>query len=332
MRAGLLELLRCPRCRADRSFRCSATEQSEREIVTGSLECEHCGQLASIQRGVVDLLPDPEETVRLEAAGLERFAEVMRADGWDRERVLALPDGDGEYWLGQRMAVDRLLELVDPPAGASLLDVGANTCWASNLFAQRGLDVIALDITTTELQGLHTAEWWFEANGVHFERILSTMVEPAIASGSLDYVFCSVVLHHNRKPELHRTLAELHRVLKPGGVLMVTSEPLRFLTDLKRDHGDEVAEYEGNENVYFAWEYIRAARRAGFAVEALVPDWPTLTGAPLAAEPGASAAARAKVRLLDLVRRSRLGMGMLHRKAMLFGPDHTLSLLCRKAA
>src|SRR2546423_2024106 len=219
MREPLLELIRCPRCRAERSFVLSVDERDEREVRTGSLSCSSCGHVAAVSEGIVDLMPDPPEIVRREAAGLERFADVMRADGWDRSRVLRLPHDPLEYWQGQKAAMEHLLATVELRPGSTLLDVGSNTCWASNAFASRGLDVIALDISTAEMQGLHTADWWFDANGVYFERVLSTMFDPAMASESLEYVFCCEVLHHNEKPELARTLHELHRVLKPGGLL-----------------------------------------------------------------------------------------------------------------
>src|SRR3954471_13385021 len=188
MRESLVERLRCPKCRAERSFSVDADGRDEREIRSGSLTCSACGFVASISRGVVGLMPDPPDFVRREAAGLERFADTMRADGWDRERVLRLPDDSLEYWQGQKAAMEHLLSTVDFEPGRSLLDVGSNTCWASNVFASRGLEVIALDISTAEMQGLDTADWWFEANGVYFERVLSTMFDPSIASGSLDYV------------------------------------------------------------------------------------------------------------------------------------------------
>src|SRR5256885_2620469 len=145
MRESLLDRLRCPRCRAERSFSLDARERSPGEVRSGSLTCASCGFVASIARGVVDLMPDPPEFVRREAAGLERFADTMRADGWDRERVLRLPDDPLEYWQGQKAAMEHLLSCVEFPPGASVLDVGSNTCWASNAFASRGLDVIALD-------------------------------------------------------------------------------------------------------------------------------------------------------------------------------------------
>ena len=152
--------------------------------------------------------------------------------------------------------------------GQRLLDVGSNTCWASNIFAREGLEVIALDIATTQLQGLSTADLFFEAGDVYFERALSVMYDPAIASESLDYVFCCEVLHHNDLANLRRTLRELYRVLRPGGRLIVINEPLRFLLHPKLNHAEEVADFEGNEHVYFAHSYVLAARAAGFDIRA----------------------------------------------------------------
>src|SRR4051794_29714478 len=330
MRESLVEQLRCPRCRAERSFSVDADGRDEREIRGGSLTCSACGFVASISRGVVDLMPDPPEFVRREAAGLERFADTMRADGWDRERVLRLPDDPLEYWQGQKAAMEHLLDSVPFSPGQTLLDVGSNTCWASNIFAAHGLEVIALDISTAEMQGLYTAEWWFDSNDVYFERALSTMFDPAVASESLDFVFCCEVLHHNAKQELRRTLAELHRVLKPGGLLIVLSEPLRFPTNLKRDHGEEVAQFEGNENVYFFHEYVLAARRAGFDVEIVEPRTPAFTGQPLWLTADSSALGSAKVFAQQLLRRSKAGRKALLGYTMLLGPDAPLGMLCRK--
>ena len=37
-------------------------------------------------------MPQPPGHVAREAAGLGRFAEHMRADGWDRDTIRRLPD------------------------------------------------------------------------------------------------------------------------------------------------------------------------------------------------------------------------------------------------
>jgi 2-polyprenyl-3-methyl-5-hydroxy-6-metoxy-1,4-benzoquinol methylase/uncharacterized protein YbaR (Trm112 family) len=331
MRESVLPLLRCPRCRAERTLELSQeNERDEREVRSGSLTCRSCGHVLAIEHGVVDGLFDPPDYIRREAAGLERFADLMRSDGWDRERVLRLPDEPSDYWRGHRMGIDHLIETFEFEAGATLVDVGSNTCWASNVFAQQGLNVIALDIATHEMQGLRTADWWFDENGVYFERLLGDMADPPLATESADYVFCAEVLHHNKPPELRRTLRELHRVIKPGGLLFALSEPLRYPTDRKLDTGAEVAEFEGNENIYYAHEYVLAARRAGFGVELLEPRIPLFTGQPLWLTGDSSVLGSAKVFGQHLLRLSRPGRKLLLAKLMLWGPDAPLGMVCRK--
>lgn len=306
----MLDLLRCPRCRAERPFSLHTDESSEAEVRSGSLTCGACGAVYAVAGGIVDLLADAPEYVRAEAAGLERFAEVMRRDGWDRARVLRLPDEDLPYWRGQRAAIDHVLRHPALRPGGTIVDVGSNTCWASNLLARAGLQVVALDIARTQMQGLETADWWFEDGGVYFERLLSMMNDNALASESMDHAFCCEVLHHNDVPNLRATFAELHRVLRPGGTLFVVNEPMRFLLNRKRDHGEEVAEFEGNEHVYHLHEYVLAARSAGFVVER---PWRTRVD-------------RAPSRLRRASRAARFGWYSVVRG------DPSLYLTCRKTA
>lgn len=275
MRASLLPLLRCPCCGAERSLEMIVRVSDAHEVREGDLTCASCASAFAIADGIANLLWDAPEYVDREAAGLERFAAVMRADGWDRERILALPDVDLGYWQAQGRAMRDVLAGAAFEPGQRLLDVGSNTCWASNIFARQGLDVIALDIATAELQGLRTADYFLESGDVYFERLLSVMYAPAIASDSLDYVFCCEVLHHNDLANLRRTLLEMYRVLRPGGRLFIVNEPLRFLLRPKLDHAREVAGFEGNEHVYSLPRYYLAARAAGFEI-----DRPWLRGMP----------------------------------------------------
>lgn len=240
------------------------------------MKCENCGVARPVAEGIVDLLEDPPDFVVREAAGLGRFADLMRSDGWDRERVLELPYVELGYWYAQATAMLQVLDGgvagLELRAGQRILDVGSNTCWASAMFAQRGLEVVALDIAAHEMQGLRTADWWMDAKDIYFERVLSLMFEPALASDSFDAVWCCEVLHHNHRANLFRTLRELHRVLKPGGKLIVVNEPVRALRSPQLRPGAEVAEYEGHEHAYLRSSYVKAARAAGFEVEVFGPS------------------------------------------------------------
>lgn len=276
MRPSSVPLLRCPACHADASLSLAPAEEDAREVREGELRCGRCDAVAPVRRGVAHLLHRAPDHVELEAAGLERFAQLMRDDGWDRERVLRLPEaGDDGYWFVQRASFGQLLRRVDLPAGARLLDVGSNTCWASSAFAERGLEVVALDIATAEMQGLHTADWWMDDRDVFFERVLGSMTAIPLADESVDVVFCCEVLHHNDEGELPRALAEAHRVLRPGGRLLVINETLRTLRDRVGNHAADTGadRFDGYEHAYYAWDYLGHAHDAGFDVEVLEPSY-----------------------------------------------------------
>jgi SAM-dependent methyltransferase/uncharacterized protein YbaR (Trm112 family) len=265
--------LRCPVCHRDHTLQLAIRVSDEREVRDGSLTCTACGAVQTVHRGVGEMLVNAPDHVNREAAGLERFAEVMRADGWTREKIRALPDiGDG-YWYVQGASINQLLNTIPFAPGQALLDIGSNTCWASNYFAVRGLQVIALDIALWEMQGLWTADYFIEDGTSYFERVLGSMNEMPIASGSLDYVYACEVLHHNDPEGLLRTFEEAYRVLKPGGKMLVINETLKTWHDKVGVHTDGVAQFEGYEHAHWAFQYRWAAIRAGFSTRRIEPSY-----------------------------------------------------------
>jgi len=265
--------LRCPACGGEHSFTLCAQERDEREWREGLLRCRVCTREFRVHRGVPELLYEPPEHILLEAAGLERFAEVMVASGWNRETVLALPNVEHGYWYVQARSMHQLLTTVPFHAGNSVLDVGSNTCWAANHFAERGLSAIALDIATTELQGLYTADYFLDEGRVFFERVLGSMDSIPLASSSIDYVYCCEVLHHNDPHGLRRTFAEIFRVLRPGGRLCIVNETLKTLRDPHGVNVEGVEQFEGYEHAHWALGYRLAAIRAGFLTEVTEPHY-----------------------------------------------------------
>jgi SAM-dependent methyltransferase/uncharacterized protein YbaR (Trm112 family) len=271
MKPEFAQRLRCPTCRAPHTLTLDAAASDEREVRTGTLTCAACGHVCEIRDGIVDALVDPPEFVTKEAAGLHRFADYMRDDGWTRERVLALPYEQNGYWYAQAVLLEQTLAQVPFEPGETIVDVGSNTCWAAASFASHGLAATALDISDAEMQGLRTADWWFEAKQIHFERVLGVMFDLPFADASFRNVWCCEVLHHNHRANLERTLKEIHRILEPGGRLIVANEPLRTLMTPKINPGHEVAEFEGHEHAYMRHSYTGLARKAGFDVDVRGP-------------------------------------------------------------
>jgi SAM-dependent methyltransferase/uncharacterized protein YbaR (Trm112 family) len=265
--------LRCPSCRAERTLNLVGHESDQREVREGTLTCSGCHAEFPVHRGVAHLMPDPPEHVAREAAGLGRFADYMKADGWDADKIRRLPEIEDGYWYVQRRSMSQLLNTVELLPGQSLLDVGSNTCWAANHFAVRGLEVIALDISTTEMQGLYTSDYFIADGTSYFERVLASMNDMPLASNTLDYVFCCEVLHHNDTDGLRLTMREAFRVLKPGGKLLVVNETLKTLSDPDGVHTEGVEQFEGYEHAHWALRYRWEAIRAGFRTTLMEPHY-----------------------------------------------------------
>jgi SAM-dependent methyltransferase len=326
-------LLRCPSCGTQGGLQLDATADDEREIREGRLYCRFCQLERPVHDGVADLMLDPSPEVSAEAEGLERFALEMRRDGWDRARVLGLPYDESGYWFAQARAMERLLEIVPFVAGQSILDVGANTCWAAATFARIGLRTVALDISMVEMQGLRTADWWFEDQGTYFERVLAQMSALPFANDSFDWVFCCEVLHHNDRLGMTDALREIHRVLRPGGSLLIMNEPLRWPTDLKRDHGAEVAQFAGNEHVYFFLEYLWMTWRAGFHRNRITePAFDVFfSDDPIHLMPEARMLGSFKLAAINIARQ-RAFVRRLHMWwRYLMGPEVSLQMICTKS-
>jgi SAM-dependent methyltransferase len=273
VRAEFAQQLRCPACRRDGTLALDPVESDEREVREGRLRCAECAREFAVHRGVAELLHEPPAYIVAEAAGLERFAAQMRAEGWDRELVRRLPEIEHGYWYVQARSLHQLMTTIPFRPGQSILDVGSNTCWAANRFAEHGLRAIALDIATAELQGLYTAEYFIDGGEVFFERVLGSMDAIPLASSSLDYVYCCEVLHHNDPASLRRTFAEIFRVLRPGGRLLMVNETLKTLRDPSGVHVEGVAQFDGYEHAHWALRYRWEATRAGFATEVAEPHY-----------------------------------------------------------
>ena len=144
------------------------------------------------------------------------------------EHLLARPDVHEKWEGGYRtaenesfyeQAFDYIMEVLRPPAGATFLDVGCGPCAHSVRLARRGFNVRAVDFSESALK---MAAEYVRERGLE-ERISlqrESLLELSFPDESFDYILCWGVLMHI--PEVGRAVAEIARVLKPGGVLVVS--------------------------------------------------------------------------------------------------------------
>src|SRR6202021_3384999 len=102
------------------------------------------------------------------------------------------------------------------PAGGSVLEVAPGPGFLSIELAKRGLQVRAVDISKTFVEiARHNAA----AEGVRARFQLGNAAALPVDDASLDFVVCRAAFKNFSEPV--KALAEMRRVLKPGGTALV---------------------------------------------------------------------------------------------------------------
>lgn len=115
--------------------------------------------------------------------------------------------------FGDRFHLHAMLSLIDP--SLTVGDLGCGTGQVSELIAPHVAKVVAVDGSTDMVQAARK-----RLKGLHQVDIRRGDMEALpIDEGQLDVAVVALVLHH--VPEPARALAEVNRVLKPGGRILI---------------------------------------------------------------------------------------------------------------
>jgi SAM-dependent methyltransferase len=177
------------------------------------------------------------------------------------------PDPAWEYYptyLAKLAAVRAYLNAL--PAGTRVIDAGCGEGVLVDEYAAR-LDIVGVD---ANYSSQHVTQGSLDAL--------------PFPDGSFDRALCLDVLEHVVHEEQPRALAELHRVLRPGGELFVSVPNLAHLQSrvhfLLRGRLMRTASEQKHPGDRPVGEYLEMARRAGFdaiARRGIFPTVPVIT-------------------------------------------------------
>lgn len=135
---------------------------------------------------------------------------------WDRHVLDAEEIARGAGFLALR---DRIVALAAPRPGDVVVDVGAGTGLLTFALAECVGRVLAVDISRAMLEHLDAKLARAEIDNV--QTVMTSAVSLPMAGESVDLVVSNYCLHHLDDDGKRRALREAHRVLRPGGRLVI---------------------------------------------------------------------------------------------------------------
>lgn len=111
-------------------------------------------------------------------------------------------------------------------SGGSLLDIGCGSGWLAAYFAERGMCVRGLDISTEQIAAAVSMAEHRNLVNADFEVADFLRWDSTNYIAAFDSVFVSAFLHHLPEAELRQTLHKIACVVKPGGRVFLY-EPLQ---------------------------------------------------------------------------------------------------------
>lgn len=173
--------------------------------------------------------------------------------------------GAGEIWnwegpagrLRWKRRVQMLIGHLRP--GMKVLELGCGTAYFTKELALTGASISAIDISPDLLaEARHNCP----ASNVTFE--VQNAYQLSYSDASFDSVVGSSVLHHL---EINEALRQIHRVLRPGGIICFTEPNMlnpqiavqKNVPAVKKRLGDSP-----DETAFFRWPLRRLLERVGF--------------------------------------------------------------------
>lgn len=271
MKTSLLNLICCPVCHA--ALTLQITQAAEEHIEEGALFCKQCAETYPIHKKMPYLISDTNLEA-FKAKEREGWVNMWKKQGMYENANLHLSfelPYLGGIWHDVGVAFNIALDDMKLTGNETILDIGAGQGWACRYFAAAGCTAVAMDIVADEMFGLGRAWAIMEHANVYYEPILADGDRLPFPSETFDIVFFSTALHHF--VDFSKILAQVHRVLKPGGRLIGSIEPAITVFWTEKEVQARISETEEGivERRPKPYQYQQYLQRAGF--QDVTIDW-----------------------------------------------------------
>ncbi len=233
-----------------------------------------------LRRGATDLTPMPlSEIVALSRRAQELLtpeqlasgAEAVTQQRWHKPTVeMGLAEGYAKWAPDYDEEANPLLPLEEPVvlavlgdvAGLDILDAACGTGRYAFLLAQRGARVSGIDASKDMLAHARRKADQF---GLAIDLRLSDLAELPFPDGSFDLAICALAFCH--LPDIRPAVAELARVLRPGGRLVLSDfHPFCLLVGWRTAIHRPEATYWIQNHLHLTEEYVGVLLDAGLTL------------------------------------------------------------------
>ena len=152
--------------------------------------------------------------------GRKYFDEV--ASCWDKIREAFFSDA----------LRDKAISIASVEPGKVAADIGAGTGFITEGLIKQGLKVIAVDGSEAMIREMKKR---FNGKGA-IDYCIGEAENLPIEDEGVDYAFANMFLHHVENPQ--SAIKEMARILKPGGMLVITDLDKHDFAFLRAEHHD----------------------------------------------------------------------------------------------
>ena len=249
-------------------------EPSQRGLI-----CESCGRCYAQSRRIIDFLPQPGAAVQHELAGLASENGVDPRLGIEAVKLLHTEHIDtlsdlmlrsrhepAQYYQQTTAALYEGLARARLDAGMRVLEVGSErTFFKLRTIRDLTSEAYALNIFFHVTPEMDCIEWPV--------RLLGDMNELPFVDEYLDLIICSASLHHTSTMDI--ALAEMKRVLRPKGRVILLNEPVEgWLKARGRKGGRSHDRHEEIHEDPVTWRrWTDAIGGSGLRPDYFLPAW-----------------------------------------------------------